>query len=215
MCKDAELRCRCGEVQGRVANASPDTVNRVICYCDDCQAYLHYLDRADLLDAPGGTDAVLVAPRALSFDRGNERIVGLRLTPKGLYRWYASCCKTPIGNTLGLTIPFVGIIAKAFDDGAQRVDELFGKPIGAHQVKYAVGDTPAGSRRFHWRIILRMLGPSFGWRLSGKTWSHPFYDRVTRTLSHPLATLSPTEREALRPLCGPHPAVHSDLVVSG
>ncbi|MGA2448918.1 MAG: DUF6151 family protein [Polyangiaceae bacterium] len=215
MSKDAELRCRCGDVYGRVTNPSPETVNRVICYCDDCQAYLHYLNRADLLDEHGGTDTVLVAPGALSFHRGNERIVGLRLTPKGLYRWYASCCKTPIGNTLGLTIPFVGIVTKAFDDDAHRLDELFGKPIGAHQIKYAVGATPGGSRRFNRRIILRMLRLSLGWRLSGQTWPHPFFDRATRTLSHPLTTLSRTEREVLRPLCGPHPAAHSDPMVEG
>jgi hypothetical protein len=49
-----------------------------------------------------------------------ERIVGLRLTPNGLYRWYASCCKTPLGNTLGPAIPFVGIVARTFEVGTQN-----------------------------------------------------------------------------------------------
>jgi hypothetical protein len=210
MSKDAELQCQCGEVHGRVRSASPEAVNRMICYCDDCQAFLHHLGRADLLDAHGGTDVVQVAPASLSFDRGNERIVGLRLTPKGLYRWYASCCKTPVGNTLGPAIPFVGIVAQAFDGGAQRPDDVFGKPIGAVQGKYAVGDAPENSTRFPLRLVLRAVGLVLGWRLRGQNWPHPYFDRATRAPSHPLKTLSRTERDALRPLCGPRAAAHSD-----
>src|SRR5215204_4669214 len=105
MSPKAELRCRCGEVHGSVTNAAPGAVNRVVCYCDDCQAFLHHLGCAELLDASGGTDIVQVAPAALAFDRGAERIAGLRLTPKGLYRWYADCCKTPLGNTLTPALP--------------------------------------------------------------------------------------------------------------
>ena len=206
MSKDAELRCRCGEVHGLVRSASAGAVNRMVCYCDDCQAYLHHLGRADLLDAHGGTDVVQVAPASLAFDRGNERIVGLRLTPKGLYRWYASCCNTPMGNTAGPTIPFVGIVAQAFARGAQSPDDVFGKPIGAVQGKYAVGGAPEGSTGFPLRLVLRALGLVLGWRLRGQTWPHPYFDRATRAPTHPVATLSRTERDALRPLCGPHPA---------
>ena len=45
-----------------------------------------------------------------------------------------------------------------------------------------------------------------GWRLRGKTWPHPFFKRETREPIYPLTVLSPGEREALRPLCGPRPA---------
>ncbi len=55
---NAEFRCRCGEVRGIVTDASPHTANRVVCYCDDCQAFAHRLGRADLLDAHGGSDIV-------------------------------------------------------------------------------------------------------------------------------------------------------------
>ena len=76
-----EIRCRCGEVRGTVANPSPQAVNRITCYCDDCQAFAHQLGRADLLNARGGSDIVQVAPAALTFTRGLDRIVGLRLKP--------------------------------------------------------------------------------------------------------------------------------------
>ena len=111
MSREAEFYCRCREVRGRVTSASAQNVNHVICYCDDCQAFLQHIGRTDLLDPHGGTDIVQVAPASLTFDRGAERIVGVRLSPRGLYRWYASCCKTPVGNTVAPAIPFVGIVA--------------------------------------------------------------------------------------------------------
>jgi len=205
MARDVELRCRCGEVQGRVTNASPQTVNRVVCYCDDCQAFVHYLGRADLLDAHGGTDIVQVAPASLSFHRGGERIAGVRLSPRGLYRWYAECCKTPVGNTLGPSIPFVGIVAKAFEGGACAPDDLFGKPIAGIQGKFAIGAAPEGSTSSKLRLVAHAVRLVLGWRISGQTWPHPFLDRATRAPSRPMTILSRGERNALRPLCGPHP----------
>jgi hypothetical protein len=196
------VRCRCGEVRGRVKNAAPGTVNRVVCYCDDCQAFAHYLGRADLLDAHGGTDVVQVAPGSLAFERGVDRVVGVRLTPKGLYRWYASCCKTPLGNTVGPAIPFVGIVAQAFDADA---DEVLGKPVGAIFGRYAVGTAPEGSTSWNVALYARAIRMVLGWRLGGRAWPNPFFDRTTRAPSRPLTTLSPDEREALRPLCGPRP----------
>ena len=201
----AELRCRCGEVRGWVADASPRTVNRVVCYCADCQAFAHRIGRADLLDAQGGSDIVQVAPASVTFVQGQDRIVGLRLTPKGLFRWYASCCRTPVGNTLSPTIPFVGIIEQGFDHGAQRADDVFGKPIGAIFGKFAIGDPPAGSTRTQPSLLLRAIRMVLGWRLWGGTWPHPFFRRDTRAPIYPVTVLSPAEREALRPLCGPHP----------
>lgn len=207
---DAELHCRCGEVHGRVVNAAPDTVNHMVCYCDDCQAYLHHLGRVDLLDARGGTDIVQVAPASLSFDRGADRIVGLRLTPKGLYRWYASCCKTPLGNTLGPALPFVGIVAQAFDAGEQRASDLFGKPIAAARGQYAIGGLPDGLKEAGVLLIARTLRLMLGWRLRGQSWPHPYFDRETRKPSRPVSILSSAEREALRPLCGPHPVAAAE-----
>jgi hypothetical protein len=199
-----ELHCRCGEVRGRVANASRRTVNRVICYCDDCQAFAHHLGRADLLDAHGGSDIVQVAPASLSFDRGADRIEGSRLSPKGLHRFYASCCKTPLGNAVGPAIPFVGIVAQAFD----APDAAFGPPRGSIMGKFAVGTPPEGSTRLSPRLLAHALRLILGWKLSGKAWPHPFFDRATRAPSRPITTLSTAEREALRPLCGPRPAAH-------
>jgi hypothetical protein len=203
MARNAELRCRCGEVRGLLTNAAPNTVNRVICYCDDCQAFLHHLDRTDLLNGHGGTDIVQVAPAALSFIEGRERIVGVRLTLRGLYRWYASCCKTPLGNMVGPAIPFVGVVVQAFESETQRPDEIFGPAIGAIYGRYATDVVPGVSKGLNPRVVARALRMVSGWRLFGRAWPHPFFVRETRAPRFPLTTLAPQEREALRSVCGP------------
>ena len=209
MVDQVELRCRCGEVRALVTGASPRTVNRVVCYCDDCQAFAHQLGRADLLNSQGGSDIVQLAPASLAFLQGQHRIVGLRLAPKGLFRWYASCCNTPVGNTLTPAIPFVGIVAQAFDHAAHRADDVFGPPTGAILGKYAIGEPPAGSAGLNLPLLLRAIGKVLGWRLRGKAWPHPFFKKGKAEPVYPLTVLSQEEREALRPLCGPHPAAEA------
>jgi hypothetical protein len=200
------LHCRCGEVRAVVAGVSPHSVNRVVCYCDDCQAFAHQLGRADLLNAQGGSDIVQLAPSAISFVQGQDRIAGLRLTPKGLYRWYATCCNTPVGNTLSPSIPFVGVVVQAFEGGAPAVDQTAGKPIGAILGKFAVGKPPAGSTGLNLGLMIRAIRKVLGWRVRGETWPHPFFERHARAPIYPVTILSRGEREALRPLCGPGPA---------
>ena len=126
----AKLRCRCGEVTGQVSDASPSNLNRVVCYCSDCQAFAHYLGRADLLDAQGGSDIVQAAPARVTFRGDSDRIVALRLSEKGPYRFYTDCCKTPIGNLAGPAIPFIGIVAQAFEGDA--AGHPAARPVGAN-----------------------------------------------------------------------------------
>lgn len=205
MSATAEFRCRCGDVRGSVTNASPRTVNRVGCYCDDCQAFAHWLGCADLLDAQGRSDIIQVAPATFAFVQGQDRVKGVRLSPKGLYRWYASCCNTPVGNTLSPSVPFVGIHASAFDQDAPRADSVFGPPTGAVQGKFAIGEAPQGTTRIRPSLLLGVIAKVLGWRLFGKVWPHPFFTRDGARPIYPVEVLSQEAREALRPYCGPHP----------
>jgi hypothetical protein len=198
----AELRCRCGEVRAVVTKPSPRTVNRVICYCDDCQAYAHQLGRADLLDSHGGSDIVQVAPASLTFVQGQDRIAAVRLSPKGLYRWYARCCNTPVGNTVSPSIPFVGLVAQTFARDGQTPDQLFGRPVGAILGKFASSDVPKEVQGVSFGLLLRALRMVLSWRLGGNVWPHPFFDRATRQPIYPVTVLTREQREALRPLCG-------------
>lgn len=202
---NAKLSCRCGKVRACVVDATPANVNRMVCYCDDCQAYLHHLNRSELLDPQGGTDVVQVAPASLRFEQGEDQVVGLRLSPKGLFRWYARCCNTPFGNTLKPSIPFVGLLASSFE----TPDETFGKPSGAIQGKYATGPVPPEAVKLQLGPLFRVLGKVLGWRLRGKVWPHPFFERETGAPRYPVHTISKAEREALRPLCGPQRAAEA------
>jgi hypothetical protein len=205
----AELRCRCGQVRGIVGGASPHAANRAVCYCDDCQAFAHRLGRADVLNPRGGSDIIQVAPASVTFVQGEDRIRGLRLTAKGLYRWYASCCNTPIGNTASPSVPFVGILAATFDHGMQQADDVFGESKGAVFGKYAIGEAAVGAKRVKLSLLLRTLGKILSWRVSGRAWPNPFFKRSGGTPAYPVDILSHAEREALRPLCGPYPTARA------
>jgi hypothetical protein len=178
-------------------------ITSLVCYCDDCQAFVHHLGRADLLDAHAGSDIVQVAPASLVFEGAISRIAGLRLSPKGLYRWYATCCRTPVGNTLSPSVPFVGVFRQLF--GSAPADEIFGEPRGRLFGKFAVDGAPEGSTRLNPRMLAGAARLMLGWKLRGKTWPHPFFERSMRAPRYGVTTLSASEREALRPLCGPHP----------
>jgi hypothetical protein len=206
MTAEARLRCRCGEVEGVVGDAAPRAANRVVCYCSDCQSFAHHLGRADVLDTQGGSDVVQVAPATVRFTKGAERIAGMRLSPKGLYRWYASCCKTPLGNTLAPKVPFVGIVAQAFDGGAATADAAFGAPVAKIMGQSAIGTPPPGSTGVNVRMLVSAIAKILGWKLRGKSWPHPFFDRSTRAPAYPVTVISREERDALRRLCGPRPA---------
>ncbi len=124
------LRCRCGAIQGSVAN--PRSSNHAVCYCRDCQAFAHYLGRAgEILDARGGSDIVQTQPKNLTFIQGSEQLACLRLTPKGLLRWYSRCCRTPIGNTLATPkLSFIGLLHSCLTGEGGPLQESFG-PVTA------------------------------------------------------------------------------------
>src|SRR5688572_12534539 len=101
MAADLPVRCSCGTLRAVVRGASGGRGNHVVCYCDDCQSFAHFLERADdTLDAHGGTEIYQMSPARLEIIDGADRLACVRLAPKGLLRWYAACCRTPIGNTL-------------------------------------------------------------------------------------------------------------------
>jgi hypothetical protein len=80
------IRCSCGAVAGTVVASG--RANHGVCYCDDCQAFAHFLGRApEILDPRGGTEVVQVRPRDVTFSAGVDRLACMRLTAKGVVWW--------------------------------------------------------------------------------------------------------------------------------
>jgi hypothetical protein len=68
-----------------------------------------------------------VNPRAVRFTSGIDRVACMSLSAKGLLRWYAACCRSPLGNTpRDGEIAYVGLPASSLaPHGA--VDAAFGR----------------------------------------------------------------------------------------
>ena len=113
---DLALRCRCGVVTGVARELRPSNTSRVVCYCNDCQAFAKAIGRDDVVNAHGGTDILQMHPVNLQFATGTDELRCLRLSEKGLNRWYTACCSTPLGNTGGPGLPFIGVIVRAWTD---------------------------------------------------------------------------------------------------
>ncbi len=120
MPSDLPIRCSCGGLRGIARGVSRRRGNRVVCRCGDCQSFAYFLGGAEhILDEHGGTDIFQMSPARLEITEGSERLACMRLTPGGLMRWYASCCNSPIGNTLASPgVPFVGLIHSCVDHAA-------------------------------------------------------------------------------------------------
>ncbi len=198
MTADLPIRCTCGALRGVARAVSASSGNRCVCYCDDCQSFAHFLGRAsEILDARGGTEIFQMSPAHFSITQGADHLACMRLTPKGLVRWYADCCKTPIGNSLMTSqVPFVGLIHACFDQspGTPSPDEVLG-PVRAHVfTRFAKGDRERFPLRDSGkaRAIARFAALLLRARLRGDHKASPFFDPNTgaprptpRVLSEP------------------------------
>jgi hypothetical protein len=182
---DLPLRCTCGALRGVASGVSASRGNRLLCYCGDCQSFAYFLGRADeILDANGGSDIFQMSPARLVIREGADQLACMRLTPKGMLRWYARCCRTPIGNTLATpNVPFVGWIQLHRDagrDGRAR-DEALGPVRARVNVGSAKGErSQLGSGgRGTLPILLRFARIVLVARLRGDHKASPFFDPRT------------------------------------
>jgi hypothetical protein len=104
------IQCQCGALRGLLER--PQQALHGICYCKDCRAYARHLGILSRThDALGGVEFVATQARYLSFSQGTQHLACVSLSEKGLLRWYARCCATPIGATpRNWKIPYVGLV---------------------------------------------------------------------------------------------------------
>lgn len=180
---DLPIRCKCGTFRGVLHRASSRSGNRGVCYCDDCQSFAHFLGRPEeILDAHGGTEVFQTSPALLEIAAGADRLACVRLTPKGLARWYASCCRTPIGNTLSTgSWPFVGLIRTCLPVDDSTLDSALGPIRQRCMGRFAKGDTSGLDvhDRVPLSLIARIARMLVAWKLRGDRKHSPFFDAAS------------------------------------
>jgi hypothetical protein len=104
------FQCLCGGVRGELRH--PERALRGLCYCRDCRAYSNHLGTsARTHDAQGGAEFIATQTRHVHLDAGTQHLACVSLSERGLLRWYATCCTTPIANTLrNRRIPYVSLV---------------------------------------------------------------------------------------------------------
>lgn len=192
------LRCRCGALQGQVELSGLS--NRMRCYCQDCQAFARFLGSPDqVLDAHGGSDVVQLAPHRIRITQGAAHLAVMRLSDQGMLRWYAACCRTPVGNTMtSRAMPFTGLLAQCLDSAP--LEAAFGPVRASANTASAIGEPKP--RAFGMAgAVLRILGMVLGSRLSGRYKDTPFFTTSGAPVAEP-TVLSAEERGRLRPTPG-------------
>jgi hypothetical protein len=190
-----ELTCRCGQVRGELDPAR--TYARATCYCRDCQAFARFLGQAGVLDSRGGTDIVAIAPDGLRITAGSEHLACMSMGPKGLLRWYAACCRTPLTNTsrdprlyyTGM-VSCVAVVPAALDAALGPRD----------RVAVNTGSATAPVKSSPLRLLLcglHIFGPVIASRLRGRRAGAPFFDGQGRPSREP-EVISREQRDALR-----------------
>lgn len=186
-----DVGCKCGSVQLQIDVPRRSAGTRVVCHCRDCQAAANFLGTQDRLAVGAGTDIWQTTPDKLRIVKGGEHLGILQLSPKGLYRWRATCCDTPMMNSLRkLTLPFVGIVLGTPD--AAR-DKITG-PVFAHAFTASAPPGTGGpSRDVNFArtglgVVTRMIGAY----LSGKAKENP----ILQWADAPVRVLTLEERKA-------------------
>jgi len=190
------LRCQCGTLQGTISHT--ESVCRGVCYCKDCQAYAHFLGKVDeVLDEMGGSDVVATLQRHVTFTQGLEQLACMSLSERGMLRWYASCCNTPIGNTSrDFKVSHVGLLHNCLRDSSTSLDSAFGPVRMRVGMKSAKG-TPKPMGASTTISILRFMGRLIRARLNGSYKITPFFDPETGTPRVSPKVLTPNERAGL------------------
>ena len=191
---DHPLQCKCGRLAGTVASAAG--VTRASCYCRDCQAYAHALGNPDaILDKLGGTDIMATLQQYVTFTKGTEALACLSLSERGLLRWYASCCNTPIANTgRDLRVSYVGLVHTCLGQSPRHIEAAFG-PVRMHvntkHAKGKVASNPLGALT----SLLRIFASVARARIDGTYKRSPFFVAAESRPVVPPRVLSASERE--------------------
>lgn len=194
-----QVQCECGKFRAELTGFPQNTPGRLVCYCDDCQTYMHWLGRADLLDTIGGTDVIPVYPSEVKILQGKEVLRCNQLAPGGMPRWSTTCCNTPIANTRPGT-PWTAFIHRVYTVSDPTFLEKTLGPVRSRVFgRYAKGTPPAGTpSSMNVKVLMSVLPFMLKGALLGKGKGSPFFKEDGTTPIVAPRTLSKDERESLR-----------------
>ena len=162
-----QLACSCGTVRGTTVNMNAKTGTRIMCCCNDCQSFAQFLKQENIvLDDYGATEIFQIPVSYVKITTGNEHIACVRLSEKGMYRWYAKCCNTPIGNTMKAGIPFIGLI-HTFVDKASIDDAELSENLGYLQTKFANKIVPLDQQASQFGVMSKIVFNLIHWKIKG------------------------------------------------
>jgi hypothetical protein len=131
-------------------------------------------------DPAGGTDIFQMPLGRLKLTAGTDVVRCLRLSSR-VYRWYADCCQTPIGNTAGARFPIVGLIHSFMDIEGPFRDETLGVPLCRIFERSATGPLPSNAPAPPSISLLAVRGIRLlGWWSRGLGRPNPFFDSRTK-----------------------------------
>jgi hypothetical protein len=182
---EVNLKCACGTVKGKTSAVSSKIGTRITCCCDDCQAFSQFLGQeGNVLDQYGGTDIFQIPVSFLTITEGKSEIACIRLSPKGMHRWYAKCCNTPIGNTFGAGGPFIGVI-HSFMDKSEMSEVDLGKSRGHILTKFAKTPVPENLKGSSLSINFRVVAKILSWKLKGLNKPSEFFNNNAEPICQP------------------------------
>ncbi|WP_343032072.1 DUF6151 family protein [Roseovarius bejariae] len=191
--------CRCGGVQMTLAVPAPSAGTRVTCHCRDCQtAAQAFGGGVDILNPAGGTEIWQTTPDRLCFERGEELLEIRRLSPKGLYRWVARCCDTPMINTMNkVHLPFAGVVLRQSEVEGEAACLGPSRCLAFTKDAMPGAGTPAADRGFY-GAAFQVLGRMAQAWLSGRARRNPLVAEDGTPIA-PVSVISREARQAATP----------------
>lgn len=187
MANNVNLECFCGAVKGNLRVVSNKKSFHIHCLCCDCQSFASYLENEDkILDEYGGSEIFQTHPSYIKITEGKEKLSCVRLTEKGLMRWYTSCCKAPVANTMSSPkMPFAGVSVKFMKfSSEEEKKKVLGPVIMKAFGKYAKGKMPEGAHEsFPKTFIFNVARFMIRGFLGGRHTPSPFFHNGSPTVT--------------------------------
>jgi hypothetical protein len=168
-------------VRGTASSVAARSGFRFVCYCTDCQKFARFLGRDDVLDSAGGTDIFQMPIGRVKLTAGTDKIRCLQYSKK-VFRWYADCCHTPIGNTAGPRFPVIGLIHSFMDhgaDGRSRDDALGAKLCRIYERSATAPLPPDAPPPLSLGFFPKRAATLLSWWWRGLARPNPFFDDRT------------------------------------